>query len=181
MNSLTKVFLLFLILFLSSSCNSRIGLGTSYNKGDLLLESKEGEKQGIGYFVEYKWQHMMDRNGIGIDYNISYRGYLARYKEGGDGFLQSVQFKYYYTLIRPRFNPVRLDIAAGLGFGDFVFLSKTKATPFLANIGADIYFYKSQLIYITPKFGYIKNLHDPTLNLSVELSAGFYFGGSNNY
>ncbi len=174
-----KIFIIALMVVFYSSCNSRIGLGISGNKGDLLLSSEDvEEKQGIGFFAEYKWQQMINRNGIGVDYTFNYRGYVSGYKEGGDAFIQSLQFKYYYTLLRPGYNPVRLDFSAGLGLGHFIFLSNTKATPFIANVGVDIYFLKSQFIFITPKFGYIKNLQDPTLNLSLELSAGVYFGGN---
>ncbi len=172
---LLKAILFFLsIIFLSSCKVSQLGLGTAYDTGSFGQRSSgEFIAERPGLFMEYRWQKMKEegKTGFGIDANLHMNGYTDDY----DGDLQSfqtVQGKYYYTLLQPEEKTYRLDVAGGFGLGTMKGYGWSFDPIALANVSLDFHLPKKELFYISTKFNYLRQLNQNRHGISLQLGVG---------
>ncbi len=179
-----RILPLILLVLMINSCGSKIGVGLSRDSGSMLLKSDEGSKSGVGGYLEYGYQKMFDRHGVGVDFNFNFKGYVSdcvECYEGTDMLYHTFQVKYYYTLMERGAYPFQMNLALGLGTSKFTLNSRDRYYPTVFNAGLEFYFTENELFYLSTRARYMNHLKGDEYNLGMELGIGFYFRGYDNY
>ncbi len=165
-----------LLIFCCSCSSSRIGIGGSYDKGNLIRGGKDDK--GHGVFANYSWQKKKAIHSYGVDFNIHIAGYSGTCSGCGDaapfGYI-SLLGKYYYPILGSSTDTNRwISIDAGAGFGlGFLGDSGDPKGISISSFSLNIHFLKNRRIYLTPRVNYIQKLDDGTNGFSYGIGCGF--------
>jgi len=169
-------FLFILFIFLSSCSSSRVGIGRSYDKGNLVRGGKDDK--GGGFFANYSWQKKKEIHSYGIDLNVHVAGYSGSCNGCGDSmpFLNtSLLGKYYYPILGSPIDTdryINIDAGAGLGLGLIGDGGDMKGAS-ISSLSLNIHFQKNRFIYLAPQVNYIQKLDDGTNGFSYGIGIGF--------
>ncbi len=139
----------------------------------------EETNTGTGVYAEYRWKKMIEldtwdrvftRNGLGVDYNFRIRGNTTNSHNVQNTFFQSIQGKYYYTLLNPTSSGITLDLGIGAGTGSFYFDEHlfTKTLPFVSSLSLDLYFPNNHMLVLSSKVNYFNRHYEWIFCIATE-------------